>query len=171
MWFHYSFINNFNYHPQTKFAKVMFLHVSVCPRGGVVSQHALQVVSQYALQVSRRGVVSQHAMQVSRPTPRGEVEGPGLGGVSRPTPGGWWSPGPHLGGSPGPHMGESPGPHWGELRGLAWVGGIPGPHLVSGLQTDTQGGIPACTEADPPPPSRRPLLLAVRILLECILVK
>ena len=32
-------------------------------------------------------VVSQHALQVSRPTPRGEVEGSGLGG----------SPGPHLG--------------------------------------------------------------------------
>ena len=42
------------YHLQTKFAKVMFLHVFVCP-GGVVSQHALQQVS----------------LQVSRPTPRG----------------------------------------------------------------------------------------------------
>ena len=41
----------------------------------MVSQHALQVVS-------------QHALQVSRPTPKGEVEGSGLGGVSRPTPGG-----------------------------------------------------------------------------------
>ena len=40
------------YRPQTKFAKVMFLQVSVCPRGsgGVVSQHTLQVVSQHALQ-------------------------------------------------------------------------------------------------------------------------
>ena len=43
----------FIYRPQTKFAKVMFLDVSVCPRGGGVSQHALQVVSQYAMQVSR----------------------------------------------------------------------------------------------------------------------
>ena len=50
---------------------------------GVVSQHALQVVS-------------QHTLQVSRPTPKGEVEGSDLGGglqvhtrgVSRPTPGG-----------------------------------------------------------------------------------
>ena len=53
----------------------MFLQVSVCPQGGVVSQHALQV---------------------SRPTPRGEVEGSGLGG----------SPGPHPGGSSGTHVGE-----------------------------------------------------------------
>ena len=32
------------------------------------------------------GVVSQHALQVSRPTPRGEVEGDLVRGVSRPTP-------------------------------------------------------------------------------------
>ena len=65
------------YCPQTKFAKVMFLQVSVSHsvhrRGGVVSQHTLQVVSQQALQqVSGGGVVSQHALQVSRPTPMGE---------------------------------------------------------------------------------------------------
>ena len=107
-----------------------------------------------------QGVVSQHALQVSRPTPKGEVEGlarevcrgvfpgPHLGGfagqhlgrVSRSTPRG--SAGPHLGGSPGTHRGGSPGPHL--------------------------GGIPARTEADtPPPPSRR----AECILLECIVVK
>ena len=40
-----------NYRPQTKFAKVMFLHVSVCPQGGV-----------------------------SRPRPRGDIEGSGRGG-------------------------------------------------------------------------------------------
>ena len=40
-------------------------------------------------------MVSQHALQVSRPTPRGEVEGSGLGG----------SPGPHPGGSSGTHEG------------------------------------------------------------------
>ena len=48
----------------------MFLHVSVIlfmEGGGLVSQYALQVVS-------------QHALQVSRSTPRGEVEGSGLGG-------------------------------------------------------------------------------------------
>ena len=45
-------------------------------------------------------VISQHALQVSRPTPRGGVEGSGLGGsqahtegggFSRPTPGGGFS--------------------------------------------------------------------------------
>ena len=29
-----------NYHPQTKFAKVMFSQVSVCPRGGMCGKHA-----------------------------------------------------------------------------------------------------------------------------------
>ena len=54
--------------------------------GEVLSQHALQVVSQHALQqVSRRGVVFQHALQVSRPTPKGEIEGDLARGVSRPT--------------------------------------------------------------------------------------
>ena len=55
----------------------------------VVSQHALQVVSQHVLQQVSwfGGVVSQHALQVSRgevsrPTPRGEVEGSGWGGGS-----------------------------------------------------------------------------------------
>ena len=51
----------------------------------VVSQHALQqvywgVVSQHALQQVYWGVVSQHTLQVSRPTPRGEVEGDLAGG-------------------------------------------------------------------------------------------
>ena len=51
--------------------------------------------------------------------------------------GGRGSPGPHPGGmSPGPYPGESPGPNPG--------GG-------GGLQAHTQsGGIPACTEAQPP---------------------
>ena len=52
-------------------------------------------------------MVSQHALQVSRPTPRGEVEGSGLGGRG--------------GGYPGPHPG-------GKLRCLAWGGGSLGPH-------------------------------------------
>ena len=65
------------------------------------------------------------ALQAPRPTPRGEVEGSGLGGspgphprgVSRPTPRGVSKPtprgsrGPHLGGSPGSHQRGSPGPH------------------------------------------------------------
>ena len=62
---------------------------SVCQEfclGGVLSQHALQVASQHALQQVSRGVVSQHALQVSRPTPKGgSLGGSGQGG----------SPGPH----------------------------------------------------------------------------
>ena len=54
---------------------------------GVLSHHALQVVSQHALQ-QVWGVVSQHALQVSRPTPRGELRGSGLGGLQAHTWGG-----------------------------------------------------------------------------------
>ena len=57
-----------------------------CSQGVVASQHALQVVSQCALQQVE--VVSQHALQVSRPTPKGEVEGSGLGGLQVYTGGG-----------------------------------------------------------------------------------
>ena len=57
------------------------------------------------------GWVSQHALQVSRPTPRGKVEGSGRGvsrptpsGVSRPTPGGFSRP---------TYTGVYPSMHWG----------------------------------------------------------
>ena len=109
----------------TKFAKVMFLHVSVILSMG----------------------------EVSRPRPRGEVWGVWPGGVSRPRPrGGGWGVWP--GGCPGPGRGVVSRPRSG----------------VGGLSRPRPGGvcIPACTEADPP--SRRLLLLTVRILLECILV-
>ena len=94
-----------------------------------------------------QGGVSQHVLQVSRPKPKGQLEGSGWGGVlqahawgvvSRPTLGG--SPGPHLRGSPGPTPGGSPGPHPGGLQAHNW----------GDLQAHTQGGIPACTEADTP---------------------
>ena len=57
-----GFVVQYYYRPQTYFAKVMFLQVSVCPKGGACS----------------RGV----------PAPGGcLVQGvPGPGGVSRPTP-------------------------------------------------------------------------------------
>ena len=66
-------------------------------RGGGISQHALQQVSSWGwwypsmpLQVSRptpRGEVEGNlAGGVSRPTSKGEVEGDQAGGVSRPTP-------------------------------------------------------------------------------------
>ena len=74
-----------------------------------------------------RGVVSQHALQVSRPTPRGEVEGSGLGeGLQAHTQGGSWGVWP--GASPGPHPG-------GKLRGLAW--GVSRPTSAGGLQAHT----------------------------------
>ena len=50
--------------------------------------------------------VSQHAFQVSRPTPKGELEGSGQGGLQAHTLWGG-SKGPHLEGSPGPHLGVS----------------------------------------------------------------
>ena len=55
--------------------KFMFLQVSVCPKGGmVVLQHALQVVSQHALQQVSRG----HALQeVSRGVPASGGSAPG----------------------------------------------------------------------------------------------
>ena len=105
------------------------------------------------------GVVSQHALQVSRPTPKEEVEGSGLGGSLGPHPGGKLrglaggrgSPGSHLGGgisrlTPGGVSRPTP-------RGVS----RPTPGEV--LQVHTQGGfsrptpwgdISACTEADPP---------------------
>ena len=103
--FMYSAFLDIFYRPQTKFAKVMFSHVSVCPqRGGSPGPHLGGVEG------------SGLGGGVSRPTPRG-VSRPTPGGVSRPTP-----------------------------RGVSQ-------HALR--QT---------------PPSRRLLLRAVRILLECILV-
>ena len=62
-------------------------------------------------------------------------------GSSGVWPGG--SPGPHPGGVQVHTQGGSPGPH---------LGGSPGPH-PGGVSRPTPGGcIPACTEADPPPP-------------------
>ena len=99
--------------------------------GGVVSQHALQVVSQHALQQVSWGrvvfqhalqVVSQHALQqVSKPTPSGEVEGSGQGGLQAHN-----------------RDRESPGPHLG--RGVSRT--TPGEGVC----------IPGCTEAEPPSP-------------------
>ena len=110
-------------------AKVMFLQASVCPRGGGVSQHALQEVSQHGLQQISGGGVSQHALQevsqhalqqvsggypsmhcrrypsmpLSRPTPKGEIEGDQ---VQAHIQGGNWG-------------GSGPGPHpRGKLRGI-----------------------------------------------------
>ena len=111
------------YRPQTTFAKVMFLHVPVCPQGWGVGDGVV-MVSQHALQV-----ISQHALQVSRGSPGPHPEGR-LRGLA--------------GGSPGPHLGVmSPGPH---------PRGVSRPTPRGGLQAHTGGGgcIPAWTEVDPP---------------------
>ena len=58
-------------------------------------------------------MVSHHALQVSRPTPKGEVEGSGLGeGSPGPHWGGvrWISPGPHRGGRGGFLQAQPPPP-------------------------------------------------------------
>ena len=102
----------YHYRPQTKFAKVMFLHLSV--------SHFVH-----------RGV--------STPTPWGEVEGSGQGGSPHPHPRGEIEGSGH-GGSPGPHPGGrltglargSPGPH---PKGGGWE-----VLLGGGLQSHTWGG-------------------------------
>ena len=97
--------------------RLCFLHLSVSHsvHRGVVSQHALQMVSQHALQqgggiqaclagfqAHTQGEVEGLARGVSRPTPKGEVEGSGWGCLQAHTRG--VSPGPHLGVS-GTHQG------------------------------------------------------------------
>ena len=153
------------YCPQMKFAKVMFFHVSVCPQGGGVSQHVLQVVSP---QLSCRswgvggdiptclagGVPACLALVgFPGPHPRGKLRGLARG-VSRPTPRG----------SPGPHPGEvsRPTPRGGLQAHTQ--GRSPGPH---------QWGVvyPSMHWGRPPPFRGRLLPRAVRILLECILVR
>ena len=69
------------YRPQTKFAKVMFLHVSVCPQGGGIPACLAgpQAYTKGEVEGSGGGGLQAHT--------RGEVGGSGWG-VSRPTPGG-----------------------------------------------------------------------------------
>ena len=121
----------------------------------MVSQHALQVVSQHALlQGLGRGWYPSMPCRSPGPhTPKAEVEGSVLGGrgslgVSRPTPRGKLR-GLAMGGSPGPHPG-------GKLRGLAWGGG----------HAHTQGVSQHALRQTP----QWVLLWAVSIPLECILV-
>ena len=86
--------------------------------------------------------------------------------------GGWYpsmycrSPGPHPGGKLRGLATGDPGPH----TGGSWGVGSPGPHLEGGISRPTPGGYPRMHCGRHPPPRRGLLLLAVRILLECILV-
>ena len=70
---------------------------------------------------------------------------------------------------------------WSRGRGVSAPGGWPGPRgsLLGGVCLGGFGGVCsggggvgvlACTETDPRPRERRPLLRTVRIILECILV-
>ena len=81
------------------------------------------------------GCVSQHTLQVSRPTPRGELEGLGGGGV----------PGPHLRGYPGPHPGgvsqhalrQTPPPHTQRTATAAGGTHSTGMHSCCGIVLDS----------------------------------
>ena len=110
------------YRPQTKFAKVMFLHVSVILSiGGVLSQHALQVVSQPCSK-SPGGYPSMPC-RFPGPHPGGKLRGIWPGGSPGPKPRGKlreiWP-----GGSPGPDLG-GPAPREGLLpEGVPAPGGV-----------------------------------------------
>ena len=92
--------------------------------GGVLSQHALQVVSQHALQ----------GFQVH--TQGGSLGGSGQGGVSRPTPKGEVEGDLVQAHSQGEvDRGSGPGPHQrGKLRGI-WPGGVPAPTVGDSLKS------------------------------------
>ena len=124
------------YRPQTKFAKVMFLHLSVIlfmavshPRGGLLPREGRD-----------RGSPNQGS-----PT-QGGSPGPHKGGLQAHT----WrgSPGPHPGGVQVPHQGDLQAHTQGCLQAHTW--GVSRPTPGGGFQAHTQEGIPACTEADPP---------------------
>ena len=146
-----------SYRPQ-QVAKVMFLQVSLCPRGGgggaipACLAAGLQEGGGYSSMPCRfpgphprgkfRGICPGEGEGISRPTPKGKVEGDQVQAHSQ-------------GGSEGdPVQAHSQGGSW---RGSA-QGGLPG-----------LGGPPGPREVETPP-SRRLLLRTVRILLECILV-
>ena len=110
------------YRPQTKFAKVMFLHASVIlsTEGG-----SIPACLAAGLQGGVEGNLAGGGLQAHT---QGEVEGDLAGGVSRPTP-------------------------RGKVEGDLARGGCLQANTQGGLQVHTWGvSIPACTEADPPPP-------------------
>ena len=115
----------------------MFLHVSVCPQGGVVSQHALQV-SGGCIPACLAGFQTHTQGGAWGIWPGGSPD-LHLGGLQA-TPRG--SPGPHPGGSPGPHLGRSPGPH---------LGGVSRPTPGGCLQAHTRGVYASMHWGRPPP--------------------
>ena len=81
------------YHPQMKFAKFMFLHVSVCPQGGWYPSMPCRWYP--SMPCRSPGVCIPACLASFQANTQGGLEGSGQGGgVSRPTPRGV-SPGPH----------------------------------------------------------------------------
>ena len=108
----------------------MFLHVSVIlftGEGGIPACIAGGIPA--CLAAGLEGWYPSMPCRSPDPQPGGEVEGSGLGGVSRPTPGGGEFRGLALGGSPGPHLEGSLG---------VWPGGLQA-HTQGGLQAHTWG--------------------------------
>ena len=111
------------------------------------------------------GGVSQHALQVSSPTPRGEVEGSGLGALQAHTQG--EVEGSGLGSLQAHFPGEGLQVQTlGDLQAHTW--GVSRPTPGGGLQAHTWGVSQHVLRQTPH--SRQLLVRAVRILLECILV-
>ena len=126
------------YRPQTKFAKVMFLHLSVSHsvhRGGEVGGGG-------CLGPHPGGKLRGLARGVSRLTSRGEVEGSGHGGLG-PHPGGKLRGLPGQFSGQGGFLGPQPG---GKLRYLARGVSRPTPRgglggLAWGVSRPTPGGV------------------------------
>ena len=118
----------YHYRPQTKFAKVMFLHVSV-----ILSTGGL------CLGPGPGGRLGSLARWVSRPIPGGEVGGSDWGeGVSRSRPRGvsWPIPGGRLEGGGVQVQAQA------QAHGESARGGCPGPHLGRGrVQAHIKRGV------------------------------
>ena len=80
-------LQNYNYHPQTKFVKVMFLQVCVCPWGGVAIPACIAggIPACLAAGVWGGGGIPACLEGFQAHTQRGSLGGSGWG-VCRPTP-------------------------------------------------------------------------------------
>ena len=86
---------------------------SVHGEGGYPSIHCRWYPSMHCSRSPGGGLVFQHALQVSRPTPRGEVEGSGLGGLQAHTQEGSWGVGGLQAHTWGGVSRPTPTMHWG----------------------------------------------------------
>ena len=181
-------ISNFEFLPPANefWNKVIFLHLSVIlfTGGCYPSMHCRWYPSMHC---SRSGGGLWYPSMPCRfpgPHPRGKLRGVRPGGSPGPHPRGK-SRGSGLGGSPGPcPRGKLRGIFQGCLQTHTWGGspdphpggvsrptprGSPSPHRGGYVQAQARGGSQHALRQTPPH-SRRLLLRAVRILLECILV-